>query len=218
MEVVENLFVDQFSIIMAMIIGIIGSLICVYSLGYMKHFHEQHRHPVDRRNQFFCILFIFIAAMFGLVFSNNIVWVYFFWEITTLCSFLLIGYTKTEEATTNSFLALWMNLLGGVAFSAAIIYSGDRSVRRNDGPRPLPDHTGKAIALIPAALICFAGMTKAALMPFSSWLTGAMVAPTPVSALLHSSTMVKAGVYIIVSFAPVFAGTPEGLSSALSEG
>ncbi len=218
LHVVETLFVDQFSIIMAMIIGIIGSLICVYSVGYMETYHLQHREIRDRRGLFFGLLFIFLAAMFGLVFSNNLVWVFFFWEITTLCSFLLIGYSETEEATNNSFLALWMNLLGGVAFIAAIIYL----VISDPSGKLLGLNylitTGKAIALVPAVLICFAGITKAALMPFSSWLTGAMVAPTPVSALLHSSTMVKAGVYIIVRFAPVLAGTPEGLIISLIGG
>ena len=118
----NNLFLDQFSIIMALIVGIIGSLICVYSVGYMEIYHHHHKEIRDRQNLFFGILFIFLSAMFGLVFSNNLIWVFFFWEITTICSFLLIGYSQTEEATNNSFLALWMNLLGGVAFIAAIIY------------------------------------------------------------------------------------------------
>jgi len=217
-HVEENLFVDQFSIIMAMIIGIIGSLICVYSVGYMKTYHLQHKEVQDRRSFFFATLFIFLAAMFGLVFSNNLMWVFFFWEITTICSFLLIGYSKTEEATNNSFLALSMNLLGGVAFIAAIIYlvMSDPSGKLLSLNYLLA--SSKAIALVPAVLICFAGITKAALMPFSSWLVGAMVAPTPVSALLHSSTMVKAGVYIIVRFAPVLTGTTEGLIISLIGG
>ncbi len=121
-DVKYSLFIDQFSIIMALIIGIIGSLICVYALSYMKDFHEHHKELQDRRNIFFFIMFVFLSAMFGLVFSNNLLWVYFFWEITTLCSFLLIGYTKTEEATKNAFTALWMNLLGGVAFAIALLY------------------------------------------------------------------------------------------------
>ena len=218
LHVENNLFVDQFSIIMALIIGIIGTLICVYAVGYMETYHNRHKEIRDRRGIFFGILFVFLAAMFGLVFSNNLLWVFFFWEITTICSFLLIGYSETEEATNNSFLALSMNLLGGVAFMAALIYLviSDPSGRLLDLNYLLT--TGKAIALVPAVLICFAGITKAALMPFSSWLVGAMVAPTPVSALLHSSTMVKAGVYIIVRFAPVLSGTTEGLIIALVGG
>jgi ech hydrogenase subunit A len=209
----SNLFIDEFSNILALIIGIIGSLICVYSLGYMKFFHEHHPEMPDRRPWFFGVMFLFLAAMFGLVFSNNIIWVYFFWEVTTLCSFLLIGYTKTEEATNNAFNALWMNLLGGVAFAGAIIYLG----MFGNGVMGLDElmTTGKVIALIPAALIGFAGLTKAAQLPFSSWLVGAMVAPTPVSALLHSSTMVKAGVYIIVRLAPVFQSTVTGYMIAM---
>ena len=212
-HVQSNLFVDEFSIIMALIIGIIGSLICVYSLGYMKFFHEHHPEMPDRRPWFFAILFLFLAAMFGLVFSNNIMWVYFFWEVTTLCSFLLIGYTKTEEATNNAFSALWMNLLGGVAFAGAIIYLA----MFGNGIMGMTDllASGKIIALIPAALIGFAGLTKAAQLPFSSWLVGAMVAPTPVSALLHSSTMVKAGVYILVRLAPIFQSTFTGYMLAM---
>jgi len=207
-DVKYSLFIDQFSIIMALIIGIIGSLICVYALGYMKDFHEHHKELKDRRNVFFFIMFVFLSAMFGLVFSNNLLWVYFFWEITTLCSFLLIGYTKTEESTKNAFTALWMNLLGGVAFAVAILYLASQA----GGIMGLNEllASGKAIVLIPVVLIGFAGLTKAAQLPFSSWLVGAMVAPTPVSALLHSSTMVKAGVYIVVRLAPIFQATFSG--------
>jgi ech hydrogenase subunit A len=207
-DVKYTLFIDQFSIIMALIIGIIGSLICVYALGYMKDFHTHHKELPDRRNIFFFIMFAFLSAMFGLVFSNNLLWVYFFWEITTLCSFLLIGYTKTEEATNNAFTALWMNLLGGVGFAIAILYLATQT----GGIMGLEEllTSGKALVLIPVVLIGFAGLTKAAQLPFSSWLVGAMVAPTPVSALLHSSTMVKAGVYILVRLASIFQATFSG--------
>src|SRR5512136_2152834 len=111
-----------------------------------------------------------------------------------------------------------MNLLGGIAFMGSIIYLAIADPSGNLLDLNYLLTTGKAIALVPAVLICFAGITKAALMPFSSWLVGAMVAPTPVSALLHSSTMVKAGVYIIVRFAPVLSGTTEGLIIALVGG
>lgn len=215
---VYNLFIDQFSLIMAAIVGIIGTLICVYALAYMETYHAHHPEIPDRQNVFFFMVFVFLAAMFGLIFSNNLLWVYFFWEITTLASFILIGYSKTSESTNNAFLALEMNLLGGIAFAGAIIYLliADPTGSLLGIEQLLS--SGQAFALVPAVLLSFAGITKAALMPFSSWLVGAMVAPTPVSALLHSSTMVKAGVYIIVRFAPVLSGTTEGLIIGLVGG
>ncbi|MDD4127882.1 MAG: proton-conducting transporter membrane subunit [Methanomicrobium sp.] len=200
----NEFFVDEFSVIMALIIGIIGSLICVYSVGYMKGYHEKHADVKDNRKLFFFLIFLFLSAMFGVVFSNHIVWLFFFWEITTLCSFLLIGYAQDETAWKNAFWALLLNMLGGVAFSGAIlfilVYSGNGDFIYLNNLIA----AGPLFAMIPAALIAFAGLTKSAQMPFSSWLVGAMVAPTPVSALLHSSTMVKAGVYVIVRFAPIF--------------
>ncbi len=219
LHVVNNLFVDQFSIMMALIIGIIGSLIAVYSVSYMETYHHHHPEVRDRQRTFFFVIFIFLAAMFGLVFSNNLMWVFFFWEITTITSFLLIGYAETEEATKNAFLALVMNLLGGIAFVAAlIILAATEPLSGGIDLAGVLSSGDAAVILLPAALIGFAGITKAALMPFSSWLLGAMVAPTPVSALLHSSTMVKAGVYILVRFAPVFAGTLTGFSIGLVGG
>ena len=69
------------------------------------------------------MLFVFLGAMFGLVFSDNMIWMYFFWEITSICSFMLIGYNQSHQAVHNSFRALWMNLLGGLGFAIAIYYS-----------------------------------------------------------------------------------------------
>ncbi len=218
-KVEHALYIDNFSVIMALIIGIIGSIICIYSIQYMKDYHHHHPEIKDRRKSFFFIMFFFLSAMFGVVFANNIVWLFLCWEITTLCSFLMIGYSRTEEATRNAFRALGLNLLGGLSFVIAIFYlvkvgiAGQKTIEL--------DHIlsgAKAFALIPAILISFAGITKSAQMPFSSWLLGAMVAPTPVSALLHSSTMVKAGVFIIVKFAPVLSGTFGGHMVALIGG
>jgi ech hydrogenase subunit A len=214
LEVAQNLFVDKFTVIMALINGIVGGGICIYALGYMREYHEvAHRDVPDRRPLFFALLFIFMGAMFGLVFANNLVWLYLFWEITTLCSFLLIGYTQTEEAKRNALLALVMNLAGGLAFAVAIVW-----LQKKTGGIELQamiNSPDKALVLLPAALLCFAGITKSAQLPFSSWLLGAMVAPTPVSALLHSSTMVKAGVYLVLRMAPLVAGTKVGMMVAL---
>jgi ech hydrogenase subunit A len=216
LEIAGNLFIDKFAIIMALINGIVGSGIFLYALDYMREYHQvAHPEIADRRPFFFAQLFIFMGAMFGLVFANNLLWLFLFWEITTLCSFLLIGYSQTDEARNNALRALVMNLAGGLAFAAAIVW-----FYRKTGSIELQTliASRQSLALLPAALLCFAGITKAAQMPFSSWLLGAMVAPTPVSALLHSSTMVKAGVYLILRLAPVVAHTRVGLLVALVGG
>ncbi|MEG2324267.1 MAG: proton-conducting transporter membrane subunit [Anaerovoracaceae bacterium] len=201
-EVESNMYVDRLSVIMVLIIGIIGSLITVYALGYMKDFQHHHEGDKDRRPWFFFVMFIFLGCMVGLVTANNLIWMYFFWEITSLCSFFLIGYTKTKEATNNSFRALIMNLLGGVGFAVGIVILGIVFGTVELSTMISMSMMYNGLMAIPAAFLAFAGITKAAQMPFNSWLLGAMVAPTPTSALLHSSTMVKAGVFLIIKLAP----------------
>lgn len=213
LEAAQNLFVDKFSIIMALINGVVGGGICLYALAYMREYHEvQHPEVADRRPFFFSMLFVFMGAMFGIIFSNNLLWFYFFWEITTLCSFLLIGYTQKEEARNNALKALTMNLMGGLAFAIGLIWFYNETGSIELQNLVTSKHS---LALVPVALLCFAGMTKSAQYPFAGWLLGAMVAPTPVSALLHSSTMVKAGVYLVLRLAPVMTGTTLGLIVAL---
>lgn len=203
-----SLFTDQLSVVMALIIAIIGSLICLYSAGYMDEYHAHHKEYSERKGYFLFLMFVFLSAMFGIVFSNHLLWLLFFWEVTTLCSFLLIGYNGDDESWNSAFKALVMNLAGGISFTCGIIW-----FYRSTGQLELSGliYSPKFIALIPAVLLVLAGLVKSAQMPFSSWLTAAMVAPTPVSALLHSSTMVKAGVYLILKIAPVLQGTYAGL-------
>ena len=118
----NHILSDKLTIMMCLIIGVVGCLICVYAVGYMKEYRAHHTEYKDRSAFFFAMLFVFLGAMFGLVFSNSLTWIYFFWEITSICSFLLIGYNQTQEAITNSIRALWMNLLGGLGFAVAIVY------------------------------------------------------------------------------------------------
>lgn len=204
-EQTTHMRVDGLAVLMCLIVAFVGGFICVYAVGYMKAYHEHHTEYADRQGFFFSMLFLFLAAMFGLVLSENLVWMYFFWEITSVVSFLLIGYTRTDEAVTNSFRALWMNLLGGFGFAVAIAY-----LSVTQGTVQLSDVVASGTA-IPVALLAFAALTKSAQLPFSSWLLGAMVAPTPSSALLHSATMVKAGVYLLIRLAPALSGTTGGL-------
>ena len=204
-----HILVDRLAVIMCLIIGVVGTLICVYAIGYMKDYHARHTEFQDRRAFFFAMLFVFLGAMFGLVLSSALTWIYFFWEITSLCSFLLIGYNKTKQAIHNSFTALWMNLLGGLGFAIAIAYCEMRF--HLTGLETLVSNAvGSSALMIPVVLLAFAGLTKSAQLPFSGWLLGAMVAPTPTSALLHSATMVKAGVYLLIRLSPALAGNLAG--------
>ncbi|HPO45307.1 MAG TPA: proton-conducting transporter membrane subunit, partial [Spirochaetota bacterium] len=123
-HVAHSLFIDNFSIILALIIGVIGSFICLYAIGYIEEYHERHKESEDNRRVFFFLMYLFLSAMFGIVFSNNLKWIYFFWEVTTVCSFLLIKYHEDEESIGSAFSALTMNLLGGLAFAVGISYAG----------------------------------------------------------------------------------------------
>lgn len=215
MYVLADVLIDKFTILMILIIGLIGSIITVYALGYMRDFHHHDRTLPDKRPFFFFVMYIFLAAMFGLVLSNNLMMLYFCWEITSFCSFLLIGYTGTKEARRNSFCALNLNLLGGLGFAAAIVWLGvfNQKIELDQIVALSQAHID---VVIPAALLVFAGLTKAAQMPFSKWLLGAMVAPTPTSALLHSSTMVKAGVFLIIKLSPALGANTAGLLAMMT--
>ncbi|MDR3315994.1 MAG: hypothetical protein LBS98_05915 [Coriobacteriales bacterium] len=234
--VANDLYIDPLSVIMALIIGIIGTGICIYSLGYMK---DHHQHALehakvqaadandnaddkeddekpgksgklpDRRPVFFALMFLFLSAMYGIVFSNNLSWLLCAWEVTTVCSFALIGYTRTAEAINNSFRQIVMNLAGGLAFAVALAFLAIEGIGELDVVIALG--ASGSLVVLPIALLAFAGITKAAQVPFQSWLLGAMVAPTPTSALLHSSTMVKAGVFLVIKLAPTFGWNSNGV-------
>ena len=211
-EAPYHMAVDCLAMLMCIIAAFVGGLICIYAVGYMKGYHKHHTEYQDRNGFFFSMLFLFLAAMFGLVLSENLVWMYFFWEITSVVSFLLIGYTRTEEAVNNSFRALWMNLLGGLGFAIGIAVAAGTL-----GTVQLGEVVA-AGAVIPVVMLAFAGLTKSAQLPFSSWLLGAMVAPTPSSALLHSATMVKAGVYLLIRLSPALCNTMTGMTVAFIGG
>ncbi|MCQ2751847.1 MAG: hypothetical protein MJ189_01935 [Coriobacteriales bacterium] len=206
-EVEFNLYIDTLSIIMALIIAIIGCGICVYALGYMHDF-AAHSTCKDRSSTFFAIMFAFLGAMFAIVFSNNLSWMFCAWEITTVCSFALIGYTRTQEAVNNSFKALLYNIIGGMCFAIALVWSAYAFgvLELDSFVVTVASLSTEAsyLSYIPLMLLAIAGFTKAAQFPFQNWLLGAMVAPTPTSALLHSSTMVKAGVFLLIKLSPCF--------------
>ena len=211
----ENLVViDNLSLTLTLIASIIGPLVAVFALGYMEKHEEHNKVSKSRQNIFFAVIFFFLFAMNAICISDNLLQLYAFWEITTLCSFLLIGYDRNSDSKKSANTALWLNSLGGLFFIVGILFVvaftnsvsiSDLIARGNIG----------GFLIVGVLFICCAGFVKSAQMPFQPWLLGAMVAPTPVSALLHSSTMVKAGVYIIVRFSPLFGGHLTGYVIAL---
>ena len=206
LRVQNGLYVDSLSLLMTFVIGVVGSGICVYAIGYMADFQaHEPKGAKDRRPAFFSLMFAFLGAMFLIVLSDNMVWLFAGWEVTTACSFLLIGFTRTDEAIRNAFRQINMNLLGGIAFLAALYASAIRFETLSLSELIAIGASHPELVALPVAALAFAGLAKAAQMPFHTWLLGAMVAPTPTSALLHSSTMVKAGVFLLVKLAPVLA-------------
>lgn len=195
LEVHQNLFIDYLAVIFSLIISIIGSLICIYALKYMETFKKQPR--------FFAYMILFLGAMNGAVYANNVLWLFFFWEITTLCCWGLIRHEETDIAKKNAKLALEITFGGGTALAIGIFlfYQYYETLSLSEILRESGAGL-EGLIFFPIALLSLAAFTKAAQVPFQSWLLGAMVAPTPVSALLHSATMVKLGVYLMIRIAP----------------
>lgn len=204
-ECERSLYIDSLSLIMTLIIGIVGTGICVYAIGYMQDHYDHNKDQKDRRPTFFALMFVFLSAMYGVIFFNNLTWLLTAWETTTLCSFLLIGFTKTKESIINSFRQIIMNMVGGLAFIAALYYTVIMLDTIDFMGFIVTGTIASGLVTFPLICLSLAGLTKAAQMPFHTWLLGAMVAPTPTSALLHSSTMVKAGVFVLIKCAPIYA-------------
>jgi len=193
--------VDSLSAILILVVSVIGSIIVYYAIGYMKE-HAAHAPATAAGNgRFFLYLVGFLGMMNGLVMADDLKWLGFFWEVTTFCSFMLIGHDRTEEACRNAKRALLINSFGGLAMMIAGV------IAVANGSAATITAVKNTAAIVPIALLCLAAFTKSAQLPFQSWLLGAMVAPTPVSALLHSATMVKAGSYLVLRLAPAFHGT-----------
>ena len=186
--VTEGLYLDSLSLLMAFIIGVIGSGICVYALGYMEDFQAHEPEGAkDRRPTFFALMFVFLAAMFLIIFSNNMMWMFTGWEITTVCSFLLIGYTRTEEAIKNAFRQIIMNILGGIAFLLALYVMAIQFNTLSFLEFLQIGIANPGVVVLPVTALAFAGLTKAAQMPFhvAARRHGGADAHLGVAALLH---------------------------------
>jgi len=194
-----DLRLDGFSLLMAGLISGVGVLIFVYSRWY---FSDQ-----PGLGRFAGTLTAFAGAMLGVVLADNLFVLYVFWELTSITSYLLIGFEdKKGSARAAALQALLITAAGGLAMLAGFVMLG-QAAGTYSLSGILADPPSGALVAPALVLVLLGAFTKSAQAPFHSWLPGAMAAPTPVSAYLHSATMVKAGVYLIARLAPAFAGS-----------
>jgi len=197
-----SFLVDGLSLVFGLAISGIGAVILVYSGAYLR----SHVH----RGRFMAIMLAFTGAMLGLVLAANLVTLFVFWELTAVASYLLIGFEHTRpEARRAAFQALVITGLGGLALMAAgvllRVLAGTWTI---SDLVTAPGLTQAAWSYpIVFAFLAIAAFTKSAQIPFHFWLPNAMEAPTPVSAFLHSATMVQAGIYLLARFSPLMSGT-----------
>lgn len=194
---------DGLSYLFLLLVSGIGTLILIYANEYMKHYPEKDR--------FYTFIMLFMGSMLGLVISGNLLLMFLFWELTSFTSFFLISfkheYDKARQAALQSLL---ITVMGGLALFGGIILIGQMA-----GSFEIADLMHKTEIIkshklyFPALILVLAGVvTKSAQFPFHFWLPGAMQAPSPVSAYLHSATMVKAGIFLLARLYPVLGGTP----------
>ncbi|WP_106751937.1 putative monovalent cation/H+ antiporter subunit A [Pannonibacter carbonis] len=197
-----SFYIDGLSTLFALLISGIGTFIILYAGGYLKGHPQQGR--------FLSFLFLFMGAMLGLVTADNLITLFIFWELTSITSFLLIGFDHLRAASRRAALqALLVTGGGGLALLAGFLLiiqiTGEIEMSKvlasGDVLR------GSALYLPVFLLVLGGAFTKSAQFPFHFWLPNAMEAPTPVSAFLHSATMVKAGVYLLMRVHPVLGGT-----------
>jgi multicomponent Na+:H+ antiporter subunit A len=195
-----DLRLDSFALVMVALVSGIGLLICIYSLGYFG----RDRPGLGRLAG---VLTLFAGAMLGVVLSDQLIALFVFWELTSVTSFLLIGNDDDNpRARAAALQAIFVTGAGGLAMMAGLIIIGQTAGTYRISELLADPPSGGAVGA-GLILILVGAFTKSAQAPFSSWLPAAMVAPTPVSAYLHSATMVKAGVYLVARLAPMFALT-----------
>ncbi|MEX0772825.1 MAG: putative monovalent cation/H+ antiporter subunit A [Balneolales bacterium] len=202
LDVNLSFFLDGLSYLFALLITGIGTLIVLYASGYLKGHKFLGR--------FYLSLLLFMASMLGVVLSDNLITLFVFWELTSFTSYLLIGFNHENPKSRRSALqALLVTGTGGLALLAGAVLIGiaggslEISVLLTEGD-VIRDH----VLYLPIMILVLAGaFTKSAQFPFHFWLPNAMEAPTPVSAYLHSATMVKAGIYLMARMNPILGGT-----------
>lgn len=193
---------DGLALLFVFMILVIGILVIFYARYYLS--------SKDSMPKLYSYLMMFMTAMLGIVMSNNIIQLWFFWELTSISSFLLISYWwQKSEARNGAIMALTITGGGGLALLAGLLLLGNIVGSFNldvilASKEIIQDHAWYEMTLV---LILLGAFTKSAQFPFHFWLPHAMAAPTPVSAYLHSATMVKAGIFLLARFYPALAGT-----------
>ena len=215
-----TLIADGLGASLAAVACVVGSLAVVFSIDYMRGEVQLSR--------YYAFVLLFIGAMTGLVLSGNLLFTFFFWEITALCSYALISfYNDDPKAVAGGIKALIITQVGGVGLLAGTLaaYASLGSLQVTDLLKGAGSMPVGLLALVAYGFL-LAAAAKSAQFPFHTWLPDAMEAPTPVSALIHAATMVNAGVYLLARFYPAFAPVPGwklavtlvGLLSALLAG
>ncbi|MCA0986125.1 Na+/H+ antiporter subunit A [Guptibacillus algicola] len=195
-------FIDGLGLFFALLITGIGSLVVLYSIYYLS--------KAEKLGHFYVYLLLFMGAMLGVVLSDNLFVLYTFWELTSISSFLLIGYWyQREKSTSGALKSMVITVFGGLAMLGGFLLMSDIT-----GTTSIRGIIENADLIVNSPLFTFililvllGAFTKSAQFPFHTWLPDAMEAPTPVSAFLHSATMVKAGIYLVARLSLVFAGT-----------
>ncbi|MFA7744250.1 Na+/H+ antiporter subunit A [Salinicoccus roseus] len=195
-----DVYIDGLGLLFAILISGIGALVVLYSIGYLSHREDL--------GSFYIYLLMFMSAMLGLVLNDNVLMLYLFWELTSISSFLLIAFWFMKERSLYGAQKSMLITMGGGflmlgGFILLYIMTGTFSIR--EMLNQVSAIQESPLAPLAVVLILFGAFTKSAQFPFYIWLPDAMEAPTPVSAYLHSATMVKAGIYLVARLTPLFA-------------
>ena len=189
---------DAFALVMTLLVSGIGVLVFVYAIGYFSHIAPGQARLAG-------LMTLFAAAMLGVVWADHLITLFVAWELTSITSYLLIGNDdRKSKARAAALQAIFITGAGGLALLVGLVIIGQSAGTYRLSEMIDQPPSGGAVA---AGIVCvlLGAFTKSAQAPFGSWLPGAMVAPTPVSAYLHSATMVKAGVYLVARLAPILA-------------
>lgn len=183
-----TLRLDPLSAFMAVVSSLTSLVIVIYSIDYISHYENQ--------TEYYVMVLLFIGAMIGLVYTTNLIWMYIFWEITGFTSWRLVGYFRSDKDTLKANKTMLVTVFGALIMLVGIIHIG-----LTYGTFDMTKLVGNGIDILPALLILGGIFSKSAILPFSTWLPDAGVAPSTVTALLHAAVLVKIGVF---AYAKIF--------------